>query len=133
MCLCACAVLLPILTCKQGVSVINFYLLQTRCCFFFQMRFIMKSHQKDDVDIFLIAPSLSFLLALPVTQTRAHLPAHQSYANVRALPHHRPRRVRTWWRRVQTTPLTSPPPRLSRSSREHTPCSRHAAGERTQR
>lgn len=72
-------------------------------------------------------------LALPVTQTRARPPAHQSCVNARALPHHRARRVRTWWRRVQTTPLTSPPPRLSRLSRERTPCSRREAGERTQR
>lgn len=74
-----------------------------------------------------------FFLALPVTQTRARPPAHQSCVNARALPHHRARRVRTWWRRVQTTPLTSPPPRLSRLSRERTPCSQREAGERTQR
>lgn len=77
--------------------------------------------------------SLSFLLALPVTRTRAHPLAHRSCVNARALPHHRARRVRTWWRRVRTTPLTSPPPRPSRLSREPIPCSQHEAGERTQR
>lgn len=97
-------------------------------------RFVIKTckdHDKEKWKTFFLF-SLC-LLALPVIQTRAHLPAHLSCVNAPALPPRRTRRVRTWWRRVQTTPLTSRPPRPSRSSRERTRCSRHAAAGRTQR
>lgn len=70
---------------------------------------------------------VSSLSALPVTQTRALLPARQSCVNAHALQHRRSRRVRIWLRRVRTTPLTNPPPRPSRLSREHTPCSQPEA------
>lgn len=73
------------------------------------------------------------LPALPVTQTRALPPAHQSCVNAHDLQHHRARRARPWLRRVRTTPLTNPLPPPSRLSRERTPFSQPGVGERTQR
>lgn len=89
--------------------------------------------QKWNMPMVLSSLTFSLLSALPVTRIRTHPPAHQSCVNIRAPPHRRARRVRTWWRRALTTPLTSPPPLLSRLSTERTQCSLREAVERTPR